>query len=36
MEENLPTKMHYNLDFKGKGDSFFKIVIVNWLLTIVT
>lgn len=36
MEEILPTKMHYKLDFKGKGETFFGIVIVNWLLTIVT
>ncbi len=36
MEENVPSKMHYQLDFKGKGETFFGIVIVNWLLTIVT
>lgn len=36
MEEILPTKMQYKLDFKGKGETFFGIVIVNWLLTIVT
>lgn len=36
MEDFLPKKMTYNLDFKGKGGDFFGIVIVNWLLTIVT
>ncbi len=36
MEDLLPKKMTYNLDFKGKGGDFFGIVIVNWLLTIVT
>ncbi|OUD34873.1 YjgN family protein [Flavobacterium sp. FPG59] len=36
MEEILPKKMEYKLDFKGEGKAFFGIVIVNWLLTIVT
>ena len=36
MEEILPEKMQYKLDFKGKGETFFGIVMVNWLLTIVT
>lgn len=36
MEEIVPTKMNYKLAFKGTGDTFFGIVIVNWLLTIVT
>lgn len=36
MEDFLPKKMTYNLDFKGKGGDFFGIVIINWLLTIVT
>lgn len=36
MEEILPKKMDYKLDFKGEGKAFFGIVIVNWLLTIVT
>ena len=36
MEDFLPKKMTYNLDFKGKGGDFFGIVIVNWLLTIIT
>lgn len=36
MEEILPKKMEYKLDFKGEGNAFFGIVIVNWLLTIVT
>ncbi|MBP4141267.1 DUF898 domain-containing protein [Flavobacterium sp. P4023] len=36
MEEKLPTKMNYKLDFKGNGEAFFGIVIVNWLLTIIT
>lgn len=36
MEEIVPTRMNYKLDFKGKGEAFFGIVIVNWLLTIIT
>jgi uncharacterized membrane protein YjgN (DUF898 family) len=36
MEEIVPTRMNYKLDFKGKGEDFFGIVIVNWLLTIIT
>lgn len=36
MEDLLPKKMTYKLDFKGQGKDFFGIVIVNWLLTIIT
>lgn len=36
MEENLTTTKNYKLDFEGKGDAFFGIIMVNWLLTIVT
>ena len=36
MEELVPTKMDYKLDFKGKGEAYFGIIIVNWLLTTLT
>ncbi|WP_367772650.1 YjgN family protein [Flavobacterium sp. WC2421] len=36
MEEILQTEKKYKLDFQGKGNDFFGIIIVNWLLTICT
>lgn len=36
MEESLQTPTNYQLEFNGKGNEFFSIIIVNWLLTILT
>ena len=36
MEELVPVKVDYKLDFKGNGQAYFGIVIVNWLLTALT
>lgn len=36
MEKSLQKRVEYTLDYNGKGEDFFGIVIVNWLLTIVT
>lgn len=36
MEETLQTSTNYQLEFNGKGNEFFSIIIVNWLLTILT
>tara|TARA_R110000868_G_scaffold154103_3_gene380145 strand:+ start:446 stop:1405 length:960 start_codon:yes stop_codon:yes gene_type:complete len=36
MEETSQTGKNYKLDFQGKGNEFFGIIIVNWLLTICT
>jgi uncharacterized membrane protein YjgN (DUF898 family) len=36
MEESLQTSTNYQLEFNGKGNEFFSIIIVNWLLTILT
>ena len=32
----MTEKQSYKLDFNGKGDTFFGIVVVNWLLTAIT
>ncbi|WP_367756045.1 YjgN family protein [Flavobacterium sp. WC2430] len=34
MEETSQTGKNYKLDFQGKGNDFFGIIIINWLLTI--
>lgn len=36
MEDILPSKQEYQLEFHGKGSTFFSVIIVNWLLTVVT
>jgi uncharacterized membrane protein YjgN (DUF898 family) len=36
MENNLNQKQIYKLDYQGKGQEYFGIIIVNWLLTILT
>ncbi|MES2239564.1 MAG: YjgN family protein [Bacteroidota bacterium] len=36
MEKSLEKRVEYTLDYNGKGEDFFGIIIVNWLLTIVT
>lgn len=36
MDVVTTSKQEYNLSFTGKGSEFFKIIIVNWLLTLIT
>jgi len=36
MEETVQSLENYKLEFKGNGGSFFSIIIINWLLTILT
>ena len=36
MENTLQNNPSYKLEFQGKGNDFFGIIIVNWLLTIIT
>jgi len=36
MEETLQASTNYKLEFNGKGNDFFSVIIVNWLLTILT
>ncbi|CCG52048.1 Probable transmembrane protein of unknown function [Flavobacterium indicum GPTSA100-9 = DSM 17447] len=36
MEQNTTTNKNYSLDFQGKGETYFGIIIINWLLTIIT
>jgi uncharacterized membrane protein YjgN (DUF898 family) len=36
MEQEKNESTGYKLNFEGKGSTFFGIVIVNWLLTIIT
>jgi uncharacterized membrane protein YjgN (DUF898 family) len=36
MEETVQSSTNYNLEFKGNGGSFFSIIMINWLLTILT
>lgn len=36
MEEKVQSSANYKLEFKGNGSSFFSIIMVNWLLTILT
>jgi uncharacterized membrane protein YjgN (DUF898 family) len=36
MEIITPEKKNYNLKFIGNGETFFGIIIINWLLTIIT
>lgn len=36
MEENFSKSKSYPVDFKGDGQTYFGIIIINWLLTAVT
>ncbi|WP_136667212.1 YjgN family protein [Flavobacterium sp. H122] len=36
MEQNLTKSKNYLIDFKGKGETYFGIIIINWLLTGLT
>lgn len=36
MEQNSIKPKSYPVDFKGKGETYFGIIIVNWLLTVLT
>lgn len=36
MNQNLLESESYKLEFHGKGNTFFSVIIVNWLLTILT
>jgi len=36
MENEITDVQSYKLDFNGKGSTFFGIVVLNWLLTVVT
>lgn len=36
MEQPDSSTTYYKLSFQGKGNEFFSIIIVNWLLTIIT
>lgn len=36
MEQNLPKNKTYPIDFKGKGETYFGIIVINWILTAIT
>lgn len=36
MENEIPNNKNFSLQFNGNGSTFFGIVILNWLLTVVT